>query len=224
MEVILLERIEKLGQMGDVVSVKAGYARNYLLPQNKALRKTAENLSYFDSQKAQLEADNLSRKSEAERAATKFDGLTVPVIRAAGESGQLYGSVTARDIAAAVVKAGISINRRQVVLDRALKSLGLEKIQLSLHPEVSVNVTVNIARSVEESEQQLELGRAVGTGDEFDEEDETAVEPTKLFKPDAAVPPEAEAQDLADHDTATPLETETEVNPGAVSSDETTGL
>ena len=200
MEIILLERVEKLGQMGDVVSVKAGYARNYLLPQNKALRKTTENLSYFDSQKAQLEADNLSRKSEAEQIKAKIEGLTVPVIRAAGESGQLYGSVTGRDIAAAVMAAGISINRRQVVLDRGIKSLGLEKIQLSLHPEVSVNVTVNIARSIEESEQQLELGRAVGTGDEFDEEDEDQVgeKTAGSFEPASVLPTKTRAQDAAD--------------------------
>lgn len=172
MEVILLERIEKLGQMGDVVSVKSGYARNYLLPQKKALRKTKENVSFFETQKAQLEADNLSRREEAEKVAARIEGLTVPIIRAAGESGQLYGSVTARDIAEAVTAGGMTVTRQQVVLDRALKVLGLEPIRVSLHPEVSVTVTVNIARSEDEAEQQLELGRAVGTGDELDDEDE----------------------------------------------------
>ena len=219
MEIILLERVEKLGQMGDVVSVKAGYARNYLIPKKKALRKTVENLSYFDSQKAQLEADNLSRKSEAEQIAAKIEGLTVPVIRAAGESGQLYGSVTARDIATAVIEAGISIDRRQVVLDRALKSLGLEEIQLSLHPEVSVIVTVNIARSIEEAEQQLELGRAVGTGDELDEEDEIGVETTELFGPDAAAPPKVQARGAADGEATAPLGAELEAKEDATASD-----
>jgi large subunit ribosomal protein L9 len=172
MEVILLERVEKLGQMGDVVTVKSGYARNYLLPQKKALRRTKDNLSFFGTQKTQLQADNLARKEEAQQVAAKIKGLTVPIIRAAGDSGQLYGSVTARDISDAVSAAGMTIARQQVVIDRALKTLGLERIRVSLHPEVSVEITVNIARTLEESEQQLQLGRAVGSRDErFDEED-----------------------------------------------------
>ena len=154
MEVILLERIEKLGQMGDVVNVKTGFARNYLLPQNKALRKTKQNLSRFESERAQLEADNLTRKNEAENIAGKLENMNVTIIRAAGETGQLYGSVTSRDIAESVTKAGISINKNQVILNRALKVLGLEPIRISLHPEVSVEVTANIARNKEEAEQQ----------------------------------------------------------------------
>ena len=161
MEVILLERIEKLGQMGDVVNVKTGFARNYLLPQNKALRKTKQNLSRFESQRAQLEADNLTRKNEAENIAGKLENMNVTIIRAAGETGQLYGSVTSRDIAESVTKAGISINKNQVILNRALKVLGLEPIRISLHPEVSVEVTANIARNKEEAEQQLSQGYAV---------------------------------------------------------------
>jgi large subunit ribosomal protein L9 len=174
MEVILLERVEKLGQMGDVVTVKSGYARNYLLPQKKALRKTKDNLSFFGTQKTQLQADNLARREEAQEVAAKIKGLTVPIIRAAGDSGQLYGSVTARDISDAISAAGMTVARQQVVIDRALKTLGLERIRVSLHPEVSVDITVNIARTLEESEQQLQLGRAVGTRDEQldDEEDE----------------------------------------------------
>jgi len=174
MEVILLERVEKLGQMGDVVTVKSGYARNYLLPQKKALRKTKDNLSFFGTQKTQLQADNLARREEAQEVAAKIKGLTVPIIRAAGDSGQLYGSVTARDISDAISAAGMTVARQQVVIDRALKTLGLESIRVSLHPEVSVDITVNIARTLEESEQQLQLGRAVGTRDEQldDEEDE----------------------------------------------------
>lgn len=161
MEVILLERIEKLGQMGDVVNVKTGFARNYLLPQNKALRKTKQNLSHFESQRAQLEADNLTRKNEAEKIAGKLDNMNITIIRAAGETGQLYGSVTSRDIAENVTKAGISISKNQVILNRALKVLGLEPVRISLHPEVSVEVTANIARNKEEAEQQLSQGYAV---------------------------------------------------------------
>ena len=163
MEVILLERIEKLGQMGDVVNVKTGFARNYLLPQNKALRKTKQNLSRFESQRAQLEADNLTRKNEAEKIAGKLENMNITIIRAAGETGQLYGSVTSRDIAENVTKAGISINKNQVILNRALKVLGLEPIRISLHPEVSVEVTANIARNKEEAEQQLSQGYAVSS-------------------------------------------------------------
>ncbi len=161
MEVILLERIEKLGQMGDVVNVKTGFARNYLLPQNKALRKTKQNLTRFESQRAQLEADNLTRKNDAEKIADKLENMTITIIRAAGETGQLYGSVTSRDIAQSITKAGISINKNQVILNRALKVLGLEPIRISLHPEVSVEVTANIARNKEEAEQQLSQGYAV---------------------------------------------------------------
>ena len=163
MEVILLERIEKLGQMGDVVNVKTGFARNYLLPQNKALRKTKQNLTRFESQRAQLEADNLTRKNDAEKIADKLENMTITIIRAAGETGQLYGSVTSRDIAQSITKAGISINKNQVILNRALKVLGLEPIRISLHPEVSVEVTANIARNKEEAEQQVSQGYAVST-------------------------------------------------------------
>ncbi|MED5367483.1 MAG: 50S ribosomal protein L9 [Pseudomonadota bacterium] len=171
MDVILLERVEKLGQMGDVVSVKPGYARNYLLPRRKALRANKHNLEFFEGRRSQLEADNLQRKSEAESVAKKVDGLTVPVIRAAGESGQLYGSVTARDIAEAIIAAGVTVTRQQVMLDRALKTLGLEEIKVVLHPEVSASVVVNIARSQDEAEQQAHLGRAVGV-DELDQDDD----------------------------------------------------
>ena len=163
MEVILLERIEKLGQMGDVVNVKAGFARNYLLPQNKALRKTKQNLTRFESQRAQLEAENLTKKTEAEKIADKLKGMKITILRAAGETGQLYGSVTSRDIAETVTESGVSINRNQVILNRALKVLGLEPIRISLHPEVSVEVLANIARNKDEAEQQLSSGQAVST-------------------------------------------------------------
>ncbi len=153
-DVILLERVEKLGQMGQVVKVRPGYARNYLLPQRKALRATKENLAYFEKQRTQLEAQNLARRGDAEQVARKLDGLAVVVIRQAGESGQLYGSVTARDIAEAITTAGFTVSRGQVVLDRAIKTLGLYKLRLTLHPEVAVNITANIAQSPEEAEMQ----------------------------------------------------------------------
>lgn len=153
-DVILLERVEKLGQMGQVVKVRPGYARNFLLPQKKALRATKENLAYFEKQRTQLEAQNLQRRSEAEQVAQKIEGLSVVIIRQAGESGQLYGSVTARDIAEAVTQAGFTIARGQVVLDKAIKTLGLYKLRVVLHPEVSVQVTANVAQSAEEAEMQ----------------------------------------------------------------------
>jgi large subunit ribosomal protein L9 len=153
-DVILLERVEKLGQMGQVVKVRPGYARNYLLPQKKALRATKENLAYFETQRAQLEAQNLTRRTEAEEVAKTLNGVSVMVIRQAGESGQLYGSVTARDVAEAVTQAGFTIGRSQVVLEKAIKTLGLYKQRVVLHPEVSVTVTVNVAQSAEEAEMQ----------------------------------------------------------------------
>jgi large subunit ribosomal protein L9 len=153
-ELILLERVEKLGQMGQVVKVKPGYARNYLLPQKKALRATKENLAYFETQRAQLEASNLQRKSEATGIGAKLEGLSVVLVRQAGESGQLYGSVSARDIAEAVTDAGFTIERRQVVLDRPIKALGLHPVRVMLHPEVSVTVTANVAQSAEEADMQ----------------------------------------------------------------------
>lgn len=153
-QVILLERVEKLGQMGQVVNVRPGFARNFLLPQKKALRATQENLAYFEKQRTQLEAQNLARKSEAEQVAAKLDGFAVVIIRQAGESGQLYGSVTARDVAQAVTEGGFTVGRGQVVLDKAIKTLGLYKQRVVLHPEVSVTVTVNVAQSAEEAEMQ----------------------------------------------------------------------
>ena len=153
-ELILLERVENLGQMGQVVKVRPGFARNYLLPQKKALRATKDNLAYFDKQRAQLEAQNLKRKGEAEEVAKKLDGLKVVLVRQAGESGQLYGSVSARDVADAVTAAGFTVEKRQVILDKQLKTLGLHKLRVSLHPEVSVAVTVNIAQSEEEAAMQ----------------------------------------------------------------------
>ena len=148
-DVILLERVEKLGQMGQVVKVKPGFARNYLLPQKKAMRATKENLAYFETQRAQLEANNLKRKGEAQDVAGKLEGLTVVLIRQAGESGQLYGSVMARDISDAVTEAGFTVERRQIVLDRPIKTLGMHRVRVMLHPEVGVTVTANVAQSEE---------------------------------------------------------------------------
>ncbi|WP_340150060.1 50S ribosomal protein L9 [uncultured Sneathiella sp.] len=151
MEVVLLERVEKLGQMGDVVTVKNGYARNYLLPQNKALRASKENLAVFETQRAQLEAENLKQAKEAEKVGEKLDGESVVLIRAASESQQLYGSVSTQDIAKAITEGGFTVSRKQIILDKVLKTLGLHDIKVRLHPEVIVSVTVNIARSNEEA-------------------------------------------------------------------------
>jgi large subunit ribosomal protein L9 len=154
MEVVLLERIEKLGQMGEIVSVKNGYARNFLLPQGKALRATGENMKRFEEQRAELEARNLERKAEADKVAGRMTDVSIVLVRQAGENGQLYGSVSARDIADGLSAAGYKVERTQVVLDRPIKELGLHGIRVSLHPEVSVTVSVNVARSEAEAEQQ----------------------------------------------------------------------
>jgi large subunit ribosomal protein L9 len=153
-ELILLERVEKLGQMGQLVTVKPGFARNYLLPQKKAMRATKENLAYFETQRAQLEANNLKRKAEAEEVGTKLNGLTVVLVRQAGESGQLYGSVAARDISESVTAAGFTVDRQQIVLDRPIKTLGVHPVRVALHPEVSVTIRANVAQSEEEAKMQ----------------------------------------------------------------------
>lgn len=173
MQIILLERIEKLGQMGDLVNVKPGYARNYLLPQGKALRANKANMERFESERAQREADNLTKRSEAETEAKKMEGLAVNMVRAASEMGQLFGSVTSRDIAEAVTEAGFTISRGQVIMERAIKTLGLTDTRIRLHPEVSVSVIVNIARSLAEAETQLKTGVAV-TGEADDSNQQTA--------------------------------------------------
>ena len=161
MDIILLERIEKLGQMGDVVTVKSGYARNFLLPQKKALRATDDNRTHFESQRTQLEAENLKRREEAEAVAGKIEDLDVVLIRQAGDGGQLYGSVSARDISDSVAERGVSVGRGQVLLDRAIKELGLHPIRISLHPEVSVELTINVARTDDEAVTQREHGQSI---------------------------------------------------------------
>jgi large subunit ribosomal protein L9 len=174
MEVILLERIEKLGQMGDVVNVKPGFARNYLLPQKKAVTATEASKKQFEARRAQLEAQNLERRKDAEKVAAKLDGLFVIMVRQAGEAGQLYGSVNGRDIADGVTQAGFTVERRQVNLDQPIKNLGLHPVRVALHPEVSVTVTVNVARSAEEAKIQEQTGEAVVRTDEEPEEEAAA--------------------------------------------------
>ena len=154
MQVILLERVAKLGQMGEVVNVKDGYARNYLLPQGKALRANDSNIKSFEAKKAQLELTNLETKKEAEAVGAKLDGQTFIVIRSASDAGALYGSVTTRDVADAATEAGFTVNRSQIVLDKPIKDLGIHTVTALLHPEVAVKVNLNVARSVEEAELQ----------------------------------------------------------------------
>jgi large subunit ribosomal protein L9 len=176
-DLILLERVEKLGQMGQVVKVKPGYARNYLLPQKKALRATKENLALFETQRAQLEAMNLTRKSEAGEVGGKLEGLSVVLVRQAGESGQLYGSVSARDIAEAVTGAGFTIERRQVVLDRPIKTLGLHAVRIMLHPEVFAGITANVAQSEGEADMQARGIDPLRQRDEDEDEAPAAAPP-----------------------------------------------
>lgn len=154
MQVILMERVAKLGQMGDVVSVKQGYARNFLLPLGKAMRASEANIKNFEGQKAQLEARNLESKGEAESLAAKLDGQQFVVIRSASDAGALYGSVSTRDAADAASADGFSVDRKQVVLERPIKELGLHAVGITLHPEVSAEITLNVARSTEEAEIQ----------------------------------------------------------------------
>jgi large subunit ribosomal protein L9 len=204
MQVILLERVEKLGQIGDTVSVKDGFARNFLLPKKKALRATDANQKIFEAQRAQIEANNLEAKKEAESVAKKLDGQAYVLIRQASDMGQLYGSVSSRDIAEAATEGGFTINRAQVVLNKPLKTLGISDVRIVLHPEVSVNVTVNIARSEEEAEAQARGENVLARKDEDDAEaDEAALQPEDAFDnpeqaaelagDDATEAPEAEA-------------------------------
>ncbi|MFO7297095.1 MAG: 50S ribosomal protein L9 [Pseudomonadota bacterium] len=186
MQVILLERVGRLGQMGDVVNVKDGYARNFLLPKGKALRATKENLEEFQRRRVQLEARNLELRKEAEAVAEKLNGKQFVSIRQAGDTGQLYGSVSTRDIATLLKDGGFTIERTQVILDRPIKSLGMHEVRISLHPEVEVKVVINVARSEEEADRQ-----ARG-------EDVTVVREERLeletFNPEAVFEAAAEAQ------------------------------
>ena len=163
MNIILLERIEKLGQMGELVSVKAGYARNFLLPQGKAIFASKQNIKMFEEKKSQLEGENITRKSEAKNLADNISFKEIVLIRAASESGQLYGSVSAKDISNAVTEAGLSIKKSQVILNKAIKTLSYEDILIKLHPEISIDLKLNIARSMEEAKEQSKSGKAIIT-------------------------------------------------------------
>jgi large subunit ribosomal protein L9 len=203
MQIILLERIENLGQMGDVVRVKPGYARNYLLPQNKAVRATEENRKRFEETRAQLEASNLQRRSEAQAVAAKLDGLSVVLIRQAGEAGQLYGSVTARDVAEAITAAGFTVGRQQIRLHQPIKALGLHTVKVGLHPEVVVSVVANVARTQDEADVQARTGIAVArTGAERREELE------QVLEEQAEAMFEAKAAEQAEGSLRTELEAE----------------
>jgi large subunit ribosomal protein L9 len=185
MEVILLERISRLGQMGDVVKVKDGYARNFLLPKGKALRANEANKKKFEGQRAQLEARNLERKSEAQKIADQLDGKSFVVVRSAGETGQLYGSVSTRDIAEILTAEGFTVARNQVELNHPIKTIGLTNVAIALHPEVEVTVTLNVARSTDEAERQAQ-GETLTTaeaiyGDDINE----AARPETFFDPNA---------------------------------------
>jgi large subunit ribosomal protein L9 len=201
MDVILLERIEKLGQMGDVVRVKPGFARNYLLPQKKALRATEQNKKVFESQRAQLEADNLEHRKEAEGVGARLDGLKVVIVRQASDNDQLYGSVTVRNIAQAITEAGFTVDSKQVQMGRPIKTVGMHPVTIRLHPEVSVTITANVARSEDEAELQAQ-GRRVNAYED-DEEDEVLAEAEAAFdqpadgEADGEAAP-AEAEDEAD--------------------------
>ncbi|OLP58553.1 50S ribosomal protein L9 [Xaviernesmea oryzae] len=184
MEVILLERVAKLGQMGETVKVRDGFARNFLLPTGKALRANAANKTRFENERAQLEARNLERKSEAQAVAEQLDGKSFIMVRSAGETGQLYGSVAARDIADAIGAEGFTIGRNQVDLNQPIKSIGLHEVTLHLHSEVEVKVSINVARSVEEAERQSK-GESLTSADAIYGVDEDALRPEDFFNPEA---------------------------------------
>lgn len=195
MQVILLQRIGRLGQMGDVVNVKDGYARNFLLPQKKALRATKDNLAQFETQRSQLEANNLELKKEAEAVSEKLAGKIFKAIRSAGDTGQLYGSVSTRDIAEAITEGGFTVGRNQIVLERPIKTLGLHETKVQLHPEVTVSVMLNVARSDEEAERQAR-------GEDVTVIKDEAIE-LETFNPDAmfeegAAPDEDEGEEKAE--------------------------
>lgn len=179
MDIILLERIPRLGQMGDIVSVKDGYARNFLLPQGKALRANDANKKHFEIQRAQLEARNLERKSEAQKVAEKLNGKSFIAVRSAGETGQLYGSVSTRDISEIITNEGFSISRNQVELNHPIKTIGLHTITLSLHPEVQISVIINVARSTSEAQRQAEGENLTSAEAIYDIQEESVEEQQK---------------------------------------------
>ncbi len=218
MELILLERVEKLGQMGDLVNVKPGYARNFLLPKGKALRATDANRSRFEADKTQLEAQNLEHRGEAEKVGEKVNGAVVVLVRQAGEAGQLYGSVNARDIAEGLTVAGFTISRQQVRLDVPIKTVGIHSVNVTLHPEVTVSVIANVARSVDEAETQQQTGRAVLSQAEEEARedaeaaaDEAVVEQAEeIFEEGAA--PEVDSEGEAEAEAEAEAEVESEAD------------
>ena len=202
MDIILLERVEKLGQMGELVSVKSGYARNYLLPQGKAVFASKDNIMLFEERKAQLEGENITKKNEAQKLADSIKFNEVVIIRAASESGQLYGSVSAKDISQAVSEAGLYINKNQVVLNKSLKTLSYEDISIKLHPEVQFNLKLNIARSPEEAKEQTKSGKAIITTETTggDIRSERAQKDAKRFdKKESLIKPQKEDNDLSEN-------------------------
>lgn len=199
MEVILLERVAKLGQMGDTVRVKDGFARNFLLPKGKALRATKENKARFEGMRKELEARNLAEKSEAQKIADKLDGKSFNVLRQASDTGQLYGSVTSRDLATLITESGIAVSRSQIALNAPIKTIGQHKVQVALHPEIDVTVTVFVARNAEEAE-RLARGEDVTVRRQEVEEPVEEAE-TEAFFEDSASP--AEGPETAEQDTKT---------------------
>ena len=199
MEIVLLERVEKLGQIGDVVNVKPGYARNYLLPRGKALRANKQNMAKFEAERSAIEERNADAKKQAEMLSESIGDLSVNLVRAASEMGQLYGSVTARDIAEAVSQAGHEVDKRQVTMESAIKNLGLFTLKLTLHAEVTKQIVVNVARSLEEAKTQLESGKAVISNLDEDDEDERV----------EAAPEIAAANDATEVETVESAETNT---------------
>ena len=218
MQVILLERIEKLGQMGAVVKVKDGFARNFLLPRKKALRATKDNIARFEKDKVQLEAHNLKLKKEAEGVAAKLDKQTFVILRQAGETGIMYGSVSTRDISDAVTAGGITLNRTQVILDKPMKSLGLHDVKVALHPEVRVGITINVARTAEEAERQARGENVLMT-----EAEQARIDAEALFESDDAAKglkedgaeeaPAAEAKPKKEKKAAAPKEPKADAEP-----------
>ena len=201
MDVILLERIEKLGQMGDVVAVRPGFARNYLLPQKKALRATKDNKVLFETQRTQLEASNLELKDEANTISTKLEGLSITIVRQASDNNQLYGSVTVRSIAQSITDAGFTVDSKQVQMARPIKTVGMHEVIVKLHPEVSVSITANVARSEEEAVAQAE-GRTLNEDDQI----EAAQQDTVAAEDDTAA--EASPEEESEESNEAPSDTE----------------
>lgn len=200
MDVILLERIEKLGQMGDVVAVRPGFARNYLLPQKKALRATKDNKVLFETQRTQLEASNLELKNEADTISTKLEGLSITIVRQASDNNQLYGSVTVRSIAQSITDAGFTVDSKQVQMARPIKTVGMHEVIVKLHPEVSVSITANVARSEEEAVAQAE-GRTLNEDDQIEAAQQDTVAAEDATAAEASPEEELEESNEAPSDT-----------------------